>query len=109
MPPDANVLAAQKCMWYKSRMKLREWLRAHDIKPVAFAAQVGRSPSTISRLLRGLTRPDWETMTAIEHATNGAVTPNDWKGLPADPQPRQQPASAPSPAPRTSARKRAAA
>lgn len=35
--------------------------------------------STVSRILRGLVKPDWRTMRAIEKATRGRVTPNDFR------------------------------
>lgn len=59
-------------------MKLDEYLSAKSITDVAFAATIGRSPSSISRIRRGLVRPDWSTMDAIKAATNGDVTPNDF-------------------------------
>jgi transcriptional regulator with XRE-family HTH domain len=59
-------------------MKLADYLKANKITLETFAKQIGRDTSTISRLARGLNRPDWDTMQAIAEATNGEVQPNDF-------------------------------
>ena len=63
-------------------MTLDEYLTQHEITDAEFAKRIERDPGTVSRLRRGLTKPDWQTMPRIFDATNGAVTPNDF--LPAD-------------------------
>jgi transcriptional regulator with XRE-family HTH domain len=59
-------------------MKLADYLKTNKITLEAFAKQVGRDTSTISRLARELNRPDWDTMQAIVTATGGEVQPNDF-------------------------------
>lgn len=68
-------------------MKLSEYLRRQKLTHQAFADKIGRNVSTVSRLARDLTYPDWQTMTAIELATGGKVTPNDFR-RPAPPRAR---------------------
>lgn len=63
-------------------MKLADYLAEQNLTLEAFGALCGRSTATISRLSRGLHRPDWDTMTAIEKATSGKVQPNDWADAP---------------------------
>ena len=60
-------------------MKLADYLTANDIRPSAFAAQVGVPASTIIRLLKG-ERPSTglELLAKIAAATNGKVMPNDF-------------------------------
>ena len=59
-------------------MKLADYLRDHDELPVRFAERIGRSPATVSRILSGVSRPDWETIERIVRATRGKVTANDF-------------------------------
>jgi len=59
-------------------MKLSEWLAQADETADAFAKRVGVSAPTISRLARGVNRPDWTTVRKIADATSGAVTAEDW-------------------------------
>lgn len=63
-------------------MQLSEYLSQHNLTQKAFAALIDRDISTVSRLARGETRPDWSTVAAIEKATNGAVTANDFTPAP---------------------------
>lgn len=65
-------------------MKLSDYLVENALTLDAFAAQINRSAATVSRIARGLNRPDWETMEAIVRATSGRVTPNDFADLPSD-------------------------
>ena len=60
-------------------MTLKDWLNHKDVTASDFAKKIGRSAPTVSRILRGINKPDWETMLAIEAATEGAVTPNDFR------------------------------
>lgn len=64
-------------------MKLDQFLTENKLTLAVFAATIGMSPSTISRIRREHTLPDWRTLELIKRATNGAVTPNDF--LPAAP------------------------
>lgn len=59
-------------------MKLEAFLSETGITNAAFGRQIGRDASSVSRLRRGETRPDWETAAKIAQATNGAVTANDF-------------------------------
>ena len=59
-------------------MRLIQYLRMNGLTLAAFGAQIGRSTPTVSRIARGVNRPDWDTLNAIQRATNGAVTPNDF-------------------------------
>lgn len=60
-------------------MKLLDYLSREGLSHSEFAKRIDRSVSTVSRLARELTFPDWPTMTAIEKATGGDVTPNDFR------------------------------
>lgn len=68
-------------MQYMS-MTLDEYLTSKEITDADFAKRIERDPGTVSRLRRGLTKPDWQTLPRILDATNGEVTPNDF--LPSD-------------------------
>ncbi len=59
-------------------MKLDQYLTQHDLTDAAFAEKVGRSQSSINRIRRGETRPDWKTMERIVEVTGGDVSPNDF-------------------------------
>ena len=60
-------------------MTLSEYLKTKGIKLTDFAAKSGVSASTLSRIARGLHRPDWPTIDAIERATGGEVGPSDYR------------------------------
>lgn len=66
-------------------MRLAEFLKAHDLTATAFAERIGRSTATVSRLARGIQRPDWSTIEAIDTATGGQVTANDFRSMDAPP------------------------
>jgi transcriptional regulator with XRE-family HTH domain len=59
-------------------MKLSDWLSREGLTALAFASRIERSHTTIGRLLKGETRPDWETLQRIHAATGGEVTANDF-------------------------------
>lgn len=59
-------------------MTLGKYLSDHKMTDEAFAALVGMSQSQISRLRRGLSRPSWESLAAIEKVTGGLVTATDF-------------------------------
>lgn len=61
-----------------SSMKLADYLSEHAITDGDFADRIGVDRSSVSRLRRGITRPDWPTIERIIAATNGAVTANDF-------------------------------
>lgn len=59
-------------------MKLSQWLEINKTTASAFAETIGRSTSTVTRLVRGETTPRSSTMGAINKVTDGAVQPNDF-------------------------------
>jgi transcriptional regulator with XRE-family HTH domain len=59
-------------------MTLHEYLSSRDLKPSAFAAEIGVPASTITRILNGERSPGLELMRVIRDKTAGAVTPNDF-------------------------------
>lgn len=63
------------------RMKLADFLKDRDLTVTAFAAQIERAPSTVSRIVKGQVHPDPQTMQAIITATDGSVTANDFFNL----------------------------
>lgn len=65
-------------------MKLALYLSEEEMTDEAFGAKVGLSQSQISRIKRGISRPSWDTVAAIERETGGKVTASDF-AQPADP------------------------
>lgn len=59
-------------------MTLDDYLRLTGETADSFARRIERATSTVTRLRKGETRPDWATMDAIKLATDGQVTPNDF-------------------------------
>lgn len=59
-------------------MKLEQYLRDNDIKPVAFASSIDVAPSTITRILRGERLPRIDLVEKIKRATGGLVTVEDF-------------------------------
>jgi len=59
-------------------MKLETYLSERDIKPSAFAAEIGVAPSTITRILRGERSPGFDLVMRIQRATGGSVRAEDW-------------------------------
>ena len=59
-------------------MTLHQYLSLRDLKPSAFAAEIGVPASTITRILSGERSPGLDLLTLIRDKTNGAVTPNDF-------------------------------
>lgn len=59
-------------------MKLQNYLKDTRTTARAFAGQIGRATSTVTRILHGQTMPDPATIRAIMRATGGKVTPNDF-------------------------------
>src|SRR5580700_5005659 len=65
-------------------MKLEEWLKAKGVKRADFARSIGVSPGAVTQFCNQ--QGAWisrETATMILRETKGAVTPNDFLGLPA--------------------------
>lgn len=63
-------------------MKLTDYLSQHGVSDGEFAASIGVDRSSVSRMRRGITRPDWPTIERIIEATNGSVTANDFISSP---------------------------
>ncbi|WP_181166233.1 helix-turn-helix transcriptional regulator [Mesorhizobium sp. B2-6-7] len=59
-------------------MKLAQYISDHEMTDEAFAVTVGMSQSQISRIKRGISRPSWDSVAAIERATGGQVTASDF-------------------------------
>jgi transcriptional regulator with XRE-family HTH domain len=59
-------------------MKLETFLSERNKKPSVFAAEIGVSPSTITRILRGERSPGLDLVMRINAATKGKVKPSDW-------------------------------
>jgi 3,4-dihydroxy 2-butanone 4-phosphate synthase / GTP cyclohydrolase II len=66
-------------------MNLTHWLKRNRVKRVDFAARIGVSPGAVTQLCNN--EAPWlsrETAGLILRETGGAVTPNDFLGLPPD-------------------------
>lgn len=61
-----------------SNMKLSAYLELTQTSDEDFGKRIKRNRSTVSRLRRGLIKPDWGTAAVIQKETEGAVTPNDY-------------------------------
>ncbi len=59
-------------------MKLETYLSQNDIKPSAFAAEIGVAPSTITRLIKGERSPRLDLIMLIRDKTGGKVTADDF-------------------------------
>lgn len=59
-------------------MKLEQYLKENEIKPVAFAASIDVAPSTITRILRRERTPQIDLIAKIKAATGGLVTMEDF-------------------------------
>ena len=70
-------------------MQLAAYLKDCGLTLAQFGAEIGRTAATVSRIARGLHRPDWKTMQAIERKTGGAVLPNDFRGEAPPPRKRR--------------------
>lgn len=57
---------------------LDRYLETQGIKNALFAAQVGASEATISRLRNGKQTPSYALVRRIAEVTHGEVTPNDF-------------------------------
>jgi len=66
-------------------MTLSEYLHSEGITPSRFAVSIKVPPSTISRILKGDRSPRSYIMRRIAEVTGGAVMPNDFAGIPAQP------------------------
>jgi len=62
-------------------MTLAEYLAIDGNTPSKLAERTQKPVSTITRAANGTIRPSHKLMKAIFHATDGAVTPNDFVGV----------------------------
>lgn len=63
-------------------MKLADWLREQGLTQEAFGRRIEVQPQSVYRYCSGKRVPDDDVMRRIIAATDGAVTPNDFFGLP---------------------------
>ena len=54
----------------KGREFLAEWLKRHKVRQIELARRVGVTPGTISKILKGLTRPGMSLVFLLEVATS---------------------------------------
>lgn len=59
-------------------MKLDDYLSREKLTDEAFGSLIGRNQSTVYRLRKGVTKPDWDTVARIIAATGGAVSADDF-------------------------------
>ena len=59
-------------------MKLSSWLKTEGVSARDFAARIGTTEATISRIRNARAQPSFELAEKIMQATGGAVTPNDF-------------------------------
>lgn len=65
-------------MWQVLPMTLDQYLSEQDMKPSAFAAELGVAPSTITRIVRGERAPGFQLVMKIMEKTGGKVSAADW-------------------------------
>jgi transcriptional regulator with XRE-family HTH domain len=58
--------------------KLDSYLEANGLTASAFAARLGVSEATISRLRKGKQSPSWDLIQRIAAETSGQIEPNDF-------------------------------
>lgn len=68
-----------------ARMKLAEYIKAVDMTPAKFAAEIGVSRQAVEHYCAGDRVPRPVTMARIRRATNGRVTADDFYDEVADP------------------------
>lgn len=59
-------------------MTLAEYLQLNNLTHEEFALRSGVPRPTVTRLVKPGARPDWKNIEAIQKATGGKVSPNDW-------------------------------
>jgi len=59
-------------------MELHKYLAKKKLGVDAFGKLIGRHRTTVTRLIDGETKPDWQTMETIYRVTGGKVRPNDF-------------------------------
>lgn len=74
----ATMLDTHLLAWYAQPMKLSTYLHLEEVSQSRLARAAGLDHSTVSRLVRDKTRPNWPAMEAIAKATGWRVMPNDF-------------------------------
>jgi len=64
-------------------MKLGDWMAANGVDDDEMARRAKSDRTTVSRNRRGVTKPTWDLAGRYFEITGGAVTPNDFLGIPA--------------------------
>lgn len=64
--------------------KLKRWLHDQGLSQKEFAKSLGRTPATVSRIVNGINRPDYETLRRIKFITEGEITADDFFFSPKD-------------------------
>jgi transcriptional regulator with XRE-family HTH domain len=59
-------------------MHLADYMKALKLSDEEVAKGISRSRPTVSRIRRGLVRPDWDTIEKIKRFTKGASTADDY-------------------------------
>lgn len=59
-------------------MQIDQWLKETDTSQSALARGIGILPSSVNRLVKGESFPDWDTIENIRVFTKDAVTAADW-------------------------------
>ena len=66
---------------YGYGMKLKDYLAKVNMRPTAFAREIGVAPTTVTRWIRGHRHPEMRAVQKIIKATRGRVTANDFLPL----------------------------
>lgn len=59
-------------------MHLADFMAINFFTDAHVAAAIGRSRPSVSRYRRGLVRPDWNTILAVQRWSRGVIQPDDW-------------------------------
>lgn len=65
-------------MWQEVAMDIASYLVLRNLKPAAFASEIGVAPSTVTRWVRGERRPAVDLLAKLQSVTGGAVTVDDF-------------------------------
>lgn len=73
-----NVLDMHLHDIHNATMTLAEFMEAERLTDLQLAAKVNRDRSNVLRWRKGVTKPDFEALVAIERITKGKVTAKDF-------------------------------
>lgn len=59
-------------------MTLAEYMEREGLTDLQLAEKVNRDRSNVLRWRKGITKPDFDALVAIEHLTDGKVTARDF-------------------------------